>query len=148
MSIRTGDIFWADLEIEANSHVQGGHRPVYIIQCNEDLDGNEIVTVASITSQMNKFGLPVHYYLGEYLEEHSFVMFEQLNTLQVNQLESKICTLSRAERDEADLRFLFSIGYYEDALEERKMYHWLKDENNSIRKSLGLPVRKKNRRTA
>ncbi len=75
-------------------------------------------------------------------------MFEQLNTLQVNQLESKICTLSRAERDEADLRFLFSIGYYEDALEERKMYHWLKVENNSIRKSLGLPVRKKNRRTA
>ena len=59
MTIRRGDIFYADLSPVIGSE-QGGLRPVLIIQNDTGNKHSPTVIVAAITSKMNKAKLPTH----------------------------------------------------------------------------------------
>ena len=59
MSIRRGDIYYADLRPVVGSE-QGGIRPVLIIQNDVGNRHSPTVICAAITSQMNKAKLPTH----------------------------------------------------------------------------------------
>ena len=59
MSVRRGDIFYADLSPVVGSE-QGGTRPVIIIQNDIGNKYSPTVICAAITSQINKAKLPTH----------------------------------------------------------------------------------------
>ena len=59
MSVRRGDIFYADLSPVVGSE-QGGLRPVLIVQNDVGNKYSPTVIAAAITSKMSKTHLPTH----------------------------------------------------------------------------------------
>lgn len=95
MTIRRGDIFYADLRPVVGSE-QGGIRPVLIIQNDVGNRHSPTVICAAITSQMNKAKLPTHVELDceKYaLVKDSVVLLEQLRTIDKKRLKDKVCHL-------------------------------------------------------
>ena len=95
MSIRRGDIYYADLRPVIGSE-QGGIRPVLIIQNDVGNVHSPTVICAAITSKMNKAKLPTHVSLdcGKYdLMKDSVVLLEQLVTIDKTRLKDKVCHL-------------------------------------------------------
>ena len=69
MTIRRGDIFYADLSPVVGSE-QGGVRPVLIIQNDMGNKYSPTVICAAITSRMNKAKLPTHIALAAGTNPH------------------------------------------------------------------------------
>ena len=93
MTIRRGDIFYADLSPVVGSE-QGGVRPVLIIQNDMGNKYSPTVICAAITSRMNKAKLPTHIALAaaKYaLPKDSVVLLEQIRTIDKQRLREKIC---------------------------------------------------------
>lgn len=94
MTIRRGDIFYADFG-EGTGSIQGGIRPVLIMQ--NDLGNRHSPTVqgAPITSQVKKYQ-PTHYDISKYdssitgLKKPSIVLMEQYTTFPKSILIKKI----------------------------------------------------------
>ncbi len=95
-AIVRGDVFYADLG-ENKGSVQGGERPVVIIQNDIGNRKSTTVIIAAITSaQKNK--MPTHVKLNsEFLEKESIVLLEQIRTLNKYDLREKIGELSFKE---------------------------------------------------
>ena len=104
MTIRRGDIFYADLRPVVGSE-QGGIRPVLIIQNDVGNVHSPTVICAAITSKLNKAKLPTHVYLDsdKYdLVKDSVVLLEQLRTIDKKRLKEKICHLDHQVLFEVD----------------------------------------------
>ena len=92
MSVRRGDIYYADLSPVVGSE-QGGLRPVLIVQNDIGNRYSPTVIAAAITSRMNKTRLPTHIdiYAGEVgLAKDSVILLEQVRTLDKRRLKEKI----------------------------------------------------------
>ena len=92
MTVRRGDIFYADLSPVVGSE-QGGIRPVLIIQNDVGNKYSPTVICAAITSQINKAKLPTHIELNHNLynlTKDSVVLLEQIRTLDKRRLKEKI----------------------------------------------------------
>lgn len=95
MTIRRGDIFYADLRPVVGSE-QGGIRPVLIIQNDTGNKHSPTVICAAITSQMHKSKLPTHVELDSDrydLVKDSVILLEQLRTIDKRRLKDKVCHL-------------------------------------------------------
>ena len=95
MVIKRGDIFYADLRPVVGS-VQGGVRPVLIIQNDTGNKHSPTVICAAITSRMNKAKLPTHVELdaSKYqLVKDSVILLEQVRTIDKKRLKEKVCHL-------------------------------------------------------
>ena len=94
--VRRGDIYYADLEVGVGSE-QHGFRPVLVIQNNIGNMFSPTTIVAALTSKViKKDRLPTHVELGDRfgLPQDSFVMMEQLFTLDKQRLGEYIGTIS------------------------------------------------------
>ena len=83
MSVRRGDIFYADLSPVVGSE-QGGTRPVIIIQNDIGNKYSPTVICAAITSQINKAKLPTHIEISAdryNLIKDSVILMEQIRTI-------------------------------------------------------------------
>lgn len=92
MTVRRGDIFYADLSPVVGSE-QGGIRPVLIIQNDVGNRYSPTVICAAITSQINKAKLPTHIEIdaSKYnLIKNSVVLLEQIRTIDKKRLREKI----------------------------------------------------------
>lgn len=80
--IRRGDIFCFDFG-EKKGSVQGGYRPVLVLQDTNSCTYSPTVVVAAITSVMKKQYLPTHVVLGSNfgLICPSMVLLEQMQTV-------------------------------------------------------------------
>jgi mRNA interferase MazF len=98
--IPRGDILWADLNpIRGNE--QAGHRPVLVI--SEDIFNERSGTVIAlaITSQPQKAGFPLTFYLGKKnLHKESWVKISQIRTLSIERLSNKIGHLSHQDLEQ------------------------------------------------
>ena len=95
MSIKRGDVFYADLRPVIGSE-QGGIRPVIIIQNDIGNKHSPTVICAAITSKMNKAKLPTHIELNASRYEmvkDSVILLEQLRTIDKKRLKDKVCHL-------------------------------------------------------
>ena len=95
MSIRRGDIYYADLRPVVGSE-QGGVRPVLIIQNDVGNRHSPTVICAAITSRMNKAKLPTHIELNAaryHMVKDSVILLEQLRTIDKTRLKDRICHL-------------------------------------------------------
>ncbi|MBQ4528344.1 MAG: type II toxin-antitoxin system PemK/MazF family toxin [Clostridia bacterium] len=91
MTVRRGDIFYADLSPVVGSE-QGGVRPVLVVQNDVGNKYSPTVIVAAITSQINKAKLPTHIEIpgAEHgLSKDSVVLLEQIRTIDKRRLKEK-----------------------------------------------------------
>ncbi len=112
MSVRRGDIYYADLSPVVGSE-QGGLRPVLIIQNDIGNRYSPTVIAAAITSRMSKARLPTH--IDIYAEEaglakDSVILLEQIRTLDKRRLKEKMGHLGDAMMDHVNTAIAISFG--------------------------------------
>ena len=111
MTIRRGDIFYADLRPVVGSE-QGGIRPVLIVQNDIGNKHSPTVICAAITSQMHKAKLPTHVELDSTkyaLVKDSVVLLEQLRTIDKKRLKDKVCHLDQQILEKVDKALEISL---------------------------------------
>lgn len=92
MEISRNDIWYAGLGFK-NGSIQGGTRPVYIVQNDIGNKHSPTTIVAPITSKMGKKKLPTHILIQPEesgLEKDSIILCEQLQTVNQNDLIKKV----------------------------------------------------------
>ena len=112
MSVRRGDIYYADLSPVVGSE-QGGLRPVLIVQNDIGNRYSPTVIAAAITSRMNKTRLPTHIdiYAGEVgLAKDSVILLEQVRTLDKRRLKEKMGHLDDAVMNHVNTAIAISFG--------------------------------------
>lgn len=108
---RRGDLWLADLTGVTGSE-QGGIRPALILSNDIGNRFSPIVTVAIVSSQIGKKRLPTHVFLDAErynLERDSFVLTEQLKTIDKWNLMRKLTSLDRLAMDEIDKALIVSL---------------------------------------
>ena len=112
MTVRRGDIFYADLSPVVGSE-QGGIRPVIIIQNDMGNKYSPTDICAAITSQINKAKLPTHIELAKSsygLVKGSVILLEQIRTLDKRRLKERIGALPENTMRKVDGALLISLG--------------------------------------
>jgi len=118
MSVRRGDIYFADLSPVVGSE-QGGIRPVLIVQNNVGNRHSPTVIAAAITSQINKARLPTHIELSGQsfgLTRDSVVLLEQIRTIDKRRLLERMGKLDEGVMNRVDEALAVSFGLGEDVL--------------------------------
>lgn len=112
MTVRRGDIFYADLSPVVGSE-QGGIRPVLIVQNDVGNKFSPTVIAAAITSQRFKTNLPTHIRVnadGSGLAKDSIILLEQVRTLDKQRLKEKMGNLPDADMTRVDRALSVSLG--------------------------------------
>lgn len=104
MQIQRGDIFYASLHGSEGS-VQGGMRPVIILQNDQGNLHSPTTVVAPLTSHRKKRSLPVHVLLRadriNGLRCDSMALLEQVQTIDKSSLGTKlgrVCDMSAVDK--------------------------------------------------
>ena len=117
MTVRRGDIFYADLSPVVGSE-QGGIRPVLIVQNDVGNKFSPTVIAAAITSRRFKANLPTHIRIGvtqSGLARDSIILLEQVRTLDKTRLKEKMGNLDASEMARVDRALSVSLGIDETA---------------------------------
>lgn len=112
MSIRRGDIFYADLSPVIGSE-QGGIRPVLIVQNDVGNRFSPTVIAAAITSQTDKARLPTHIQVnsvGSGLAKDSIVLLEQIRTIDKQRLKEHMGKLDELSMNRVNQALQISFG--------------------------------------
>ncbi len=112
MTVRRGDIFYADLSPVVGSE-QGGIRPVLIVQNDVGNKYSPTVIAAAITSQTEKTNLPTHITVSSYecgLQRDSIVLLEQIRTLDKRRLRECMGRLEENVMNKIDKAISISFG--------------------------------------
>lgn len=112
MTIRRGDIYYADLSPVAGSE-QGGVRPVLIVQNDVGNRFSPTVIAAAITSQRGKAKLPTHILLDSQttgLSRDSIVLLEQVRTIDKHRLKERMGRLDSGSMGRVDQALSISFG--------------------------------------
>lgn len=112
MSIRRGDIYYADLSPVVGSE-QGGVRPVLIVQNDVGNKYSPTVIAAAITSQKDKSNLPTHIPLSAGntgLMKDSIVLLEQVRTIDKHRLKEKMGVLDDSSMNKVNQAISVSLG--------------------------------------
>lgn len=112
MSIRRGDIYYADLSPVVGSE-QGGVRPVLIVQNDVGNKFSPTVIAAAITSQKDKSNLPTHIPLSAGntgLMKDSVVLLEQVRTIDKHRLKEKMGILDNDSMNRVNQAISVSLG--------------------------------------
>lgn len=112
MTIRRGDIFYADLSPVVGSE-QGGIRPVLIVQNDVGNKYSPTVIAAAITSKLGKTKLPTHIdvfadRVG--LQKDSVILLEQIRTIDKQRLGEKMGHLDEELMTAVDDAITISFG--------------------------------------
>ena len=112
MTIRRGDIFYADLSPVVGSE-QGGVRPVLIVQNDVGNKYSPTVIAAAITSQREKNKLPTHIQVNGTvcgLSKDSIVLLEQVRTIDKQRLKEKMGKLDDTSMTNINQALSVSFG--------------------------------------
>lgn len=94
MMIKRGDIFWMALDIQSDSRIIHGKRPVVVVSNNTANRFSPIVSVIPVTRQIKKT-LPTHVMVVGYgLPDPSTILTEQVLSIDKSNLLEKIGTLT------------------------------------------------------
>ncbi len=110
--VKRGEIYYADLSPVVGSE-QGGIRPVLILQNNVGNKHSTTTIVAPITSSLKKSNLPIHVFIEndiDGLEKDSFVLLEQIKTLDCRRLKEYVGQLDEKTLLEVDKALMISFG--------------------------------------
>ena len=94
-----------------NGSVQGGTRPVVVLQNDIGNRYASTVIVAKITSQINKANIPTHVKIKkDGLKNESVIMLEQIATLDKKDLLTKVDSLDFRELRAVEKALKISMG--------------------------------------
>ena len=107
-----GDIFYGKFpKPQGKSSVQGGTRPVLILQNDIGNKYSPTVIIAKITSQINKANIPTHVKIKkDGLKNESVIMLEQIATLDKKDLLTKVDSLDFRELRAVEKALKISMG--------------------------------------
>ncbi len=112
MSIKRGDIFYADLSPVVGSE-QGGVRPVLIVQNNIGNRYSPTVIAAAITSRHSKADLPTHIPIVANncgLSKDSVVLLEQIRTIDKRRLKERMGAVDENSMNKVNNAISISFG--------------------------------------
>lgn len=110
MEVYRGDIFYGRIPKEDGS-VQGGTRPVVVLQNDIGNKYSPTVIIAKITSQINKANIPTHVKIKkDGLKNESVIMLEQIATLDKKDLLTKVDSLDFRELRAVEKVLKISMG--------------------------------------
>ncbi|MBS5928471.1 MAG: type II toxin-antitoxin system PemK/MazF family toxin [Clostridium sp.] len=110
MEVYRGDIFYGRIPKEDGS-VQGGTRPVVVLQNDIGNKYSPTVIIAKITSQINKANIPTHVKIKkDGLKNESVIMLEQIATLDKKDLLTKVDSLDFRELRAVEKALKISMG--------------------------------------
>ena len=112
MSVKRGDIFYADLSPVVGGE-QGGVRPVLVVQNDVGNKYSPTVIAAAITSRINKAKMPTHIELSanDYgLNKDSVILLEQIRTIDKRRLREKIGKLDEDMMNKVNDALYISFG--------------------------------------
>ena len=115
MTIRRGDIFYADLSPVIGSE-QGGLRPVLIVQNDVGNRYSPTVIAAAITSKMGKNKLPTHIDVSAPdggLAKDSVILLEQVRTIDKKRLREHMGRLDENQMTQVDEAIAVSFGLHD-----------------------------------
>lgn len=104
VNVKRKGIYVADLGEKVDSSVEGGIRPVLVLQNDKGNAYSTTVIIAPITSKLTKHRIPTHVILkNPALERISIIMLEQIQTIDQSQLigymgEATVQEMERIER--------------------------------------------------
>lgn len=107
--IKRGDVYLADLG-KTEGSVQGGTRPVVVIQNNIGNKFSPTLIIAPITSRMTKKNIPTHVKIKNKLAKESIVLMEQIRTINKNELKNYITTLDENNIKDINKAICVSLG--------------------------------------
>ena len=109
---KQGDIYYAKLP-GAKGSVQGGCRPVIIMQNNIGNRHSPTVTVVPLTSKVKRMEMPTHFCVKPTFYNHlnatSVALGEQITTISVANLNKKVGSLTNEELKQVQSAVLAQI---------------------------------------
>ena len=112
MTVRRGDIFYADLSPVVGSE-QGGVRPVVIVQNDVGNKHSPTVIAAAITSRTEKAKLPTHIEVMADrfgLAKDSVILLDQVRTIDKKRLKEKMGHLEDETMEKVNSAISVSFG--------------------------------------
>ena len=118
MSVKRGDIFYADLSPVVGSE-QGGIRPVLIVQNDTGNKYSPTVIAAAITSRTGKTKLPTHIEVSAGIErngaksglpKNSVILLEQIRTIDKKRLMERMGKLDETTMQQVNSAIGISFG--------------------------------------
>ena len=113
--MKRGDIILANLQSTVGSE-QGGYRPVLIIQNDVGNTYSHTIIVAALTAKLTKSQIPTHVLVhpdGSGLAHDSYVLLEQLRTIDKSRAGKKVGSLSDESMALVDEAIRISLGLKE-----------------------------------
>ena len=129
---KRGEVYYTDLPM-GNGSVQGGVRPVVIIQNNIGNKYSPTVIVAGLTSK-NKKRMPTHVELSKNigLDMDSKVLAEQIFTLNKTDLIGRpVCILPNNSMKQVDVALTISLALDLNESDEKKMENMFNSIKNN-----------------
>lgn len=111
MEVKRGQVYYATLDHQCGS-VQGGYRPVIIIQNDKGNAYSSTVVVALCTSVLKKEGQPTHVIImnGSVFKKATMVLAEQILTIDKRRLLYYVGELSEEHMQRVDEALCVSLG--------------------------------------
>lgn len=110
--IERGEIWLADLQDHENSSIQGGVRPVLIVQNDMGNKFSPTTLAIPLSTKTHKAKLPTHVLINPRgdLNRESFSMAEQIQTIDKNRLHKRIIKLTHNEMVMIERSIMVSLG--------------------------------------
>lgn len=117
IKVKRGEIYMCDLEDDKDS-IQGGYRPVLVVQTNKLNEESSIALVAPLSSVLKRMNLYSHIILnkGCGLDKPSVVLLEQIRAVNISELSQRVGEIKFKEYWRllnTALRKTFGLWYYQ-----------------------------------
>lgn len=115
MTIRRGDILWADLGMFPTTSVQGGVRPVIVVSNNKANTYSSVITVVPLTSRIyKKRYLPTHVFISKYdmtgIRKGSLALAEQVMSISTKCIIEGTESSTNSDGNERKRELIFPIS--------------------------------------
>ena len=99
MSIRRGDILYADLGVQYQGSLQGGMRPVVVVSNNRANKHSMVITVVPLSTKI-------------YKEQHSIALCEQVTALNFDRIIAHMGRVSEETLDRITEAVQVQVGVF------------------------------------
>lgn len=115
MTIRRGDILWAELGMFPTTSVQGGVRPVIVVSNNKANTYSSVITVVPLTSRIyKKRYLPTHVFISKYdmtgIRKGSLALAEQVMSISTKCIIEGTESSTNSDGNERKRELIFPIS--------------------------------------
>ena len=137
MTIRRGDILWADLGMFPTTSVQGGVRPVIVVSNNKANTYSSVITVVPLTSRIyKKRYLPTHVFISKYdmtgIRKGSLALAEQVMSISTKCIIEKCGRVNKWSLDRVLKAVRIQMGMEEKGMTAEEYRNYLETDFDDV----------------